>query len=327
MKKHDLYDKFRINASVCLFVMTKNRSKMLKKMLNSIKIQSFKNFKCIILDNGSEDDTELVVTSMELDARFEWAPWPAADPAANFRRAITLGLERFEWFAMLHDDDWLEPDWLELAWGAASAQPGIAFVSVNARALAEDGAQAERTWYPDVQIGKIVQLPDRESVARWMFRYGSIHFPSILYRAECFRDWEFLEPFGKYSDQYWLLEMASRGGCAIVATPAYCYRIHPGQDSAVLEPGLVWALHDYIESCVKFGINPIKRIEKNRSLIRTFRMFTELKKGYSLSELMHFMIKQKILLIGLDVLKIIVVDFITGYSRFALINNPKKQLS
>lgn len=307
-----------------LFVLTYNRSGMLKKMLNSICEQRFENFKCVILDNGSWDDTASVVQHMRLDARFEWAPWPAAEPGDNFRRAIGLGLEQFDWFAMLHDDDWLEPDWLESAWGAAIAHPQSAFVSVNARTVTQDGAVGERTWYPDLAPGKVVRLPDRESVARWMFRYGSIHFPSILYRAACFHGWDFSEPFGKYSDQYLLLEMVGRGGCVVVGNPAYCYRVHSGQDSFAFDEHLAMALHLYVENCVKFGFNLIKITERNNSLIRNFRMFAKNRNGYLLFELFVFCARNRILFIGIGMIKAIFVDFIHGFAKLISVDRPEK---
>jgi len=233
-------------SKVYLFVLTINRSPMLSEMLESIQKQTYKNFTCIILDNGSTDDTASIVQRDFLtDSRFHYETWPPHKSEENFERAINMGRTLSEWFAILHDDDTLESRWLESAMQAIERTSiNLSFVSVNAKTFSAAHTHIPWVWYG--RCPEEILLNNVSETADWMMRFGSIHFPSILYRASIFASWKMKTPFGKVSDQYMILEASKHGPVVIVGAPLYNYRIHDSQDSAQMPIADVLNMNRYI---------------------------------------------------------------------------------
>lgn len=285
------------NHRIGLIVLTRDRQGMLDEMLDSIRMQSYREYSCIVLDNGSSDATVANVrTRSEQDSRFEVRTWHACSAEKNFQRAIDIGSSDFDWFAMLHDDDRLDVDWLKRAMEGVLAHPRCAMVNVNALTFASDTGEMGRIWYHDFS-GQQTFLPDQSALARWMIRYGSLHFPSTLYRGEMLLGWTLTNPYGKCSDQYFLMELARNGGVYVVGDPLYHYRIHAGQDSTTMDESLILSLQAYIDSHLSWKFHPVVMIERNRNLLKLFRHFRAVKDDFSPAILAGFLWKWKILLI------------------------------
>lgn len=82
---------------------TYNRANKLKSTLDSVVAQSFTNFEVLVMDDGSTDDTRVVVESFQ-DARirYEWAP-NSGGPATPRNRGIDAA--KADWVCFLDADD------------------------------------------------------------------------------------------------------------------------------------------------------------------------------------------------------------------------------
>ncbi|MES2828419.1 MAG: glycosyltransferase [Bacteroidota bacterium] len=95
-----------------VIIPTFNRGDRLKKTLDSLASQTFKDFEVLVCDDGSKDNTEDVVKAYrhKLDISYFWSEnW--GGPARP--RNIGIQNSRGEWICFLDSDDWWRPDKLE----------------------------------------------------------------------------------------------------------------------------------------------------------------------------------------------------------------------
>ena len=89
-----------------------NASRYITRCIESVKAQAFTDFECIIINDGSTDDTLALCQSLTAgDARFVMVDIPNG----GVSNARNKGLERAtgEYVLFLDADDWVEPTWLQ----------------------------------------------------------------------------------------------------------------------------------------------------------------------------------------------------------------------
>jgi len=92
-----------------VIIPTYNRSSRLKKALDGLTSQTFKDFEVLVCDDGSKDDTEAVVNEYrdKLNLKYIWNEnW--GGPARP--RNIGIKESRGEWLCFLDSDDWWYPN-------------------------------------------------------------------------------------------------------------------------------------------------------------------------------------------------------------------------
>jgi hypothetical protein len=123
------------SPTVSVLISTFNRSRLLRRAVGSVLMQTFHDFEIVVIDDYSSDDTPAVVASMG-DTRIRY-----------FRNETNVGskhgdrphvrrflneLMRGKYFVYLCDDDyWLPPDLLERQVALFRDNPGLAFVFGN----------------------------------------------------------------------------------------------------------------------------------------------------------------------------------------------------
>jgi glycosyltransferase involved in cell wall biosynthesis len=104
-----------ISGLVSIIIPVFNREKLIVETLNSIQNQSYTNWECIIVDDGSTDSTEnCIQTFVEKDNRFAYYHRPityikGANSCRNYGFEVSSG-EFINWF---DSDDVMLPDCLE----------------------------------------------------------------------------------------------------------------------------------------------------------------------------------------------------------------------
>lgn len=89
-----------------------NASRYIARCIESVKAQAFTDFECIIVNDGSTDDTLALSQSLTAgDARFVLVDIPNG----GVSNARNKGLERAtgEYVLFVDADDWVEPTWLQ----------------------------------------------------------------------------------------------------------------------------------------------------------------------------------------------------------------------
>ncbi len=146
-----------------------NEEKYIKKAISSVKNQSFKNFECILVDNGSEDNsTRLAEESIKNDNRFKiiYEPEKGIDKALN--RALDEA--KGEFLTFLDADDWFHEDRLRLM--------------VNEFDKGEYDIVICKSWIIDERNGKGKEFPP--------YWFSEKEFPFLLFRENLIRSMSYI---------------------------------------------------------------------------------------------------------------------------------------
>lgn len=110
-------------ADVTVGIPTRNRSQLLGRAIESVLGQRYPNFRLVVSDNASDDDTPSVVAAFR-DPRLVYRPLRHdIGRAANTNRLI--GLADTEFVVVLADDDELLPEHLALTLDALKRRPTL----------------------------------------------------------------------------------------------------------------------------------------------------------------------------------------------------------
>lgn len=99
------------NATVGIYIPTKNRRKLLEKAIESVVAQSYTNFKLIVVNDGSTDDTQSYLDSIS-DSRISSIQFKHSVGACKARNTAIEALDT-ELVTGLDDDDLFLPNRLE----------------------------------------------------------------------------------------------------------------------------------------------------------------------------------------------------------------------
>src|SRR5215216_719644 len=113
---------------ISLIIVCWNSGKYLSRCLESLSLQTFKNFEILIVDNGSRDKStvDLAEKYPQLDLRVKYLSGNIGFTAAN---NLGAKLAQGKWLVLLNADAFPEPDWLAELIRAADEHPDIASFS------------------------------------------------------------------------------------------------------------------------------------------------------------------------------------------------------
>jgi glycosyltransferase involved in cell wall biosynthesis len=122
--------------SVTIAIPTYNRSKLLKKSLQSVLAQTHTDLEVLVLDNASLDDTQSVVHALA-DPRIKYVGSNKnIGLFRNWNRAIKLN--RSPYLSILPDDDELLPEFIQQSLAALEASPNAAYSFTKASGIGLD---------------------------------------------------------------------------------------------------------------------------------------------------------------------------------------------
>lgn len=103
-----------IERLVSIIIPTYNRAHYLEDTLTSIRFQTYSDWECIIVDDGSEDDTEIVVQKFLKDNRFKFLKRPdTLSKGANSCRNYGFEHSKGEFIQWFDSDDLMTSTHLE----------------------------------------------------------------------------------------------------------------------------------------------------------------------------------------------------------------------
>lgn len=207
---------------VSVVIPTYNHRAYVSATLESVFAQTFEDYEIIVINDGSPDDTAVVLEPWVDDGRIRYLEQANAGQSATRNRGIAEA--RGEFIALLDDDDLWPAD--KLAWQVAALLEHPAWVMVSGLCghLEADGARRE----PSGNTGAVRM----QSVVS-MFEGSAINSPGqVLIRRAA------LEAVGGFDPAIWgsddldlWMRLAAHGPAAQISRCALYYRLHASNAS------------------------------------------------------------------------------------------------
>lgn len=217
----DLYDKYFLfdwyvnKPLVSIIIPAYNAEKYIDRCLGSISEQTYPNWECIIINDGSVDQTEERIKEwIRMERRFRLVSQGNAGMGQARNRGICLAKGRYLTF--VDADDWVEPSYVE--------DMLMAVLRNNADICKSN------FWYHDMENDKISEAGIEEAVNPYSFEvYRTPNMWCNLFRRELFEDNQIKMPGIPLEDLavYPLLLLKAKGIVG-VPKPLYHYQINTG---------------------------------------------------------------------------------------------------
>jgi glycosyltransferase involved in cell wall biosynthesis len=225
-----LLNPLRAEPLVSICIPTYNSEKYLKRMLDSIVAQTYKNIEVIISDNASSDAT--VRIAQNYSRKYGWALFENKENIGailNMNRLV--GLARGDYVAIYHSDDVYSPQIVEASCSKLREYPNVGIVSALGIEIDQQG-DVLREFNISQKMLRSDGLYDFEAVFRnilLQYEYFLIT-PTVMVRREVYRE------LGVFDSRYpaacdydmWFRIMQKYLLC-IIEENLISYRIHDGQ--------------------------------------------------------------------------------------------------
>lgn len=129
---------------ISVIIPTYNRAKVLKRCLNSLREQTFKNFDVFVCDDGSTDETRSVVEDFNDHLNINWLYCENfGGPAKPRNMGIYASTSKY--IAFLDADDWWFPTKLEISF--YHLNKGYEFVYHDLKVVSENGKNPNKVFF------------------------------------------------------------------------------------------------------------------------------------------------------------------------------------
>lgn len=239
-------------ARVDILLPCYNSAGTIYQTLDSIQRQTFKNFRVVMIDNNSIDDSLVIFESFQ-DARFEYIRYSeTVSLGENFNRCLEH--VEAEFYCIMHADDEYHENYLEVMLAAIDSCPDAWMAHCNADII---NMNSEKKFSVKNLIKKKMLACQDERLAGynglvWISDYNKIIAPTVMYRRPV------IEKVGKYNPdlkftldwEYYFRTLKVGGMILSVNKTLFDYRIHSKQQTAAL----VASMEKYHEMYVLINI-------------------------------------------------------------------------
>lgn len=223
-----------MTATVTVGIPTFNRAALLREAIESVLAQTYGDFRLLVSDNASTDETPDVLASFS-DSRLEYhRATENIGMIGNFNRLLALADTELAMF--LPDDDRLYPDYLRSVVDVLQRNPGVGIAHTAFDEIGLDSHVQERPTPADPSEPACKIEPGHAFLERSMT--STITFMSTAtFRTRAIRDAHGLkaeeEPF---ADVPLFMRIASSWDIAYLERPLAAFRVHDDTETARLAP-------------------------------------------------------------------------------------------
>ncbi len=224
-----------------------NQAKYLPVALDSLLAQTISDWECIIVDDGSPDDTASVASNyLERDRRFRYL----RKENGGLSSARNFGLKYVEgkFIQFLDSDDFLEPDKFENDFGALGMEVNPSVVICDYCFEGDDGHRwTNKMTAPRFQSNRAVQ----EIALRWETDL-SIPVHTLLIDASLFKrgEFEFDPRLPNHEDwDLWMRLFVLEPGIFFTCKMGAVYRVHStsmSRNQGLMRKGFKQAIHNQL---------------------------------------------------------------------------------
>ena len=208
-----------------IYLLTYNRPKQALEAIESILIQTDKNFRLVVSDNSSSDELGNLLSGR---IEFEYIK------RENVLSAIDHGNQclseiKTEYFTLFHDDDLMLPNFVKDFWKAQSLFPEM--VAFGTNAIVERHGVSSGLSFKSAR-SYVGPISPNELLRRYFSHHqlGIAPLPSYIYKTSALNGLHFDRAGGKYSDVRWLSQWCAKGSMMWIAKPMMVYRLHDSND-------------------------------------------------------------------------------------------------
>jgi glycosyltransferase involved in cell wall biosynthesis len=203
--------------AVTVIVTSYNYGRYVGAALESVRAQTVGDYECVVVDDGSTDDSIAVIESYLNDSRFRLVR--QRNCGVSNARNIGIGVARGSFIAFLDADDLWQPTKLEKQLGQFRDNPELGVVFTRRTIIDSEN---------DGQPCSDVQAPSGQVVGS-LFRQNFVCFSSAMVRAEAaVRVGGFDERLGLAVDYDFWLRIARHYAFGIVDEALVAYRVGHG---------------------------------------------------------------------------------------------------
>ena len=245
------------SATITTIIPTYRRPRLLRRAIESVLGQSFRDVRVCVYDNASEDETQSVVESIVArDSRVSYFRNPTNIGAfANIKQGVAN--VKTEYYCLLSDDDFLLPGFLTLAASAFEAHSDIGFA-------------CGKVVIADEVRGRVRLLNQDWTPARYspssstMWRMYGSHFAStgVVFRTAVRQALGALDPIG--NDVLYMTLAAGTWAFAVLDLYAAVFTLR--SDSFSYAVGLAGLPIEELNSALAENIDQISRLPASPAL-------------------------------------------------------------
>lgn len=218
MTKKYTHAQTKSRPAVSIVVPAYNAEKYIREAIDSIICQSFSDFECIIIDDGSTDDTPNIIRSYD-DKRIVFL-----ENGHDFISSLNLGLKiaKGKYIARMDADDRMHPDRLKIQYTIMEAEPSIIICSTWMRYFGESVTKGSIA----SSLSGLIEYPLLS-----LLQSNFVFHPTVMVRKQFLRENNILYEAYPYAEDFKLwVEIAKKGGVFYIDNqPLLYYRISEAQ--------------------------------------------------------------------------------------------------
>lgn len=209
-----------------VFVLTHNRKELLLETIQSILHQTCHDFKFIVSDNSSDDETTKLLMENNLLDKLEYRK---RDKEYTGSEHLNLCLSEVDtkYFILFHDDDIMLPNMVERLYSVINGSAYVA-VGCNCFFILAGKVTNKRMMKENTDI----ELTNSTDLFKQYYKCSIVPYPSYIYNRDILRQMRVAEDAGKYSDVVTLSNWLEKGKMYWISDPLLYYRLHSAQSSA-----------------------------------------------------------------------------------------------
>jgi glycosyltransferase involved in cell wall biosynthesis len=269
-----------LDITVC--ILSYNRATYLREAIISVLGQSDVPNRIVIFDNGSKGDVQKTVDEFTTQGVQFQGSSVTNSPIWNFKRAVAYAQTQYVF--VMHDDDRINPDFLEKQVSFLENNPDIGAVTCNGFIIDEAGKRNGRYVRAEFVNAPPETYKCSVDVAIRYASDGCIPFSPTVYRSTLVKQVDFREEYGKFCDAVFFCDMADMGVIAFRSDVLYECRVHSGQDSIHSPIELVEKLENFFltrKSETPKDILLLQRLLVKQHTLRILRQFLVLGNFFS----------------------------------------------
>jgi glycosyltransferase involved in cell wall biosynthesis len=212
-----------LDPLVTIAIPTYNRADYyLQQSLASALSQSYQNIEIIVSDNCSTDNTQAFVRSFS-DPRLRYFRHDK-NIGANNNFNYCLGQARGDYFVLLHDDDLIDEDFVEICMRSANYATNFGIIRTGTRVIDSMGSLLSES------RNRVGGLSTEEFFRGWFANKTSWYLCSTLFNTSRLREMGgFQSKLNLTQDGVAIVQLASRFGRIDVEDIKASFRKHPGE--------------------------------------------------------------------------------------------------